>query len=163
MKNAAFEPRNDAADRINSAKSAISGLLAMRFTVREDHLRELLSICLWKITEAEPDHKHRTRFRSEGSLRARARDLRHEHVFERSKLVDALLSSPEKADEIADLAVACTVTKAEHEALAAVCRANPTLTGWARYAAAGIRVYDVTTDSEHITSSPGSEPSIAME
>lgn len=151
MKSAPFKPRDDAAERITSAKRAISGLLALRPTVLDDHLRELLSISLWKITEAEPDHKHRTRFRSEGALRARPRDLRHEHVFERSKLVEELLRNPEKAEEIADLAVACTVTRAEHNTLAEVCRADPKLSGWARYRAAGIRVYDMTTGLERTT------------
>jgi hypothetical protein len=85
------------------------------------------------------------------ALKASARDLQHEHVYERSQLVDALLQSPEEADSIAEMAVACTVTKTEHATLAAVCRANPELIGWARYNAAGIRVLDVTTGLEHST------------
>lgn len=81
-------------------------------------------------------------------MRARSRELRHEHVFERAKLVEELLKHPEKADEIADLAVACTVTRTEHNSLAAVCRLNPQLSGWARYQAAGIKVYDMSTGLE---------------
>ena len=149
MKATPFRPRDDTSDRVTSAKRIISALLGLRSTVRDDHLRELLSVCLWKITEAEPDHKHRTRFRSERALKARARDLRHEHVFERSKLIEELLSNPARADEIADLAVACTVTAAEHQLLEAACRNDPGLSGWARYKAAGIRVIDMTTKREH--------------
>jgi hypothetical protein len=151
MKKRPFTPRADAAERIASAKRLIRGLLALRHEVRDDQLRELLSVCLWKLTEAEPDHKHRTRFRSEAALRAHSRDLQHEHVFERGRLVEELLRHPDEVERVADLVVACTVTKAEHAALAAACRANPGLTGWDRYRAAGIRVLDVATGLEHRT------------
>jgi hypothetical protein len=78
MKQRAFKARADASERIDSAKRLIRALLALRHDVREDHVRELLSVCIWKLTEAEPDHKHRTRFRSVAALKASARDLQLE-------------------------------------------------------------------------------------
>ena len=110
------------------------------------HKRELLSICFWKVTEAEGG-KYGTRFRSRAALAAPRAELAHEHVVERAKLARWLLEHPDRVDDAIARAVACVVTRAEHRQLSAVSRAQPELEGWARYEAAGIEVVDLEADA----------------
>lgn len=145
-----FVPRADAESRRARAIRAMRALLAA--DLRPDHLRELLSVCLWKLTESESG-KYRTRFRSVAALDSPRETLAHDHVYERAKLVAELIAWPERIEEIAARAVGCIVTRDEHARLTALSRARPELLGWARYAAAGLEVVDVT----HRTS-PKQEP-----
>jgi hypothetical protein len=55
-------------------------------------VRQLLNVLLWKITEAESS-KCKTRFQSQGALPSRNGKLRHDHVFQLSKMI----ARPEKA------------------------------------------------------------------
>ena len=117
------------------------------------HKRELLSICLWKLSEVEGG-KHGTRFQSEAAVGAPRRELAHEHVFERAKLVSALLASPNDIDAVVSKAVGCLVTRQEHKRLTHVSRTNPQAEGWERYALAGIKVLDPSLQ-EHATTPLG--------
>ena len=98
------------------------------------HKKELLSTCIWKITEA--DGKWKVRYWSEGALSVSPKDLRHEHVYERKELVSRLLSG-ENVDSVVKNAIACLVTKDEHIALN-----SSAGSGWRRYQDCGIRVFD---------------------
>lgn len=111
------------------------------------HKRELLSICLWKVTEAEGG-KYGTRFRSRAALQAPRTELAHEHVEERAKLAQLLLEHPDRVDDVIARAIGCVVTRTEHRRLTEVGRARPELDGWARYEAAGIEVVDLAASND---------------
>jgi len=105
-----------------------------------NHLRELLRILLWKMTQAETS-THKTRFQSQEAIKFREKgNLRHDHVFQCVKMIDALLADPEKADEILKTSIGCTVTAAEHKLLHKFNEAD----GWERYRKAGIVVMDTS-------------------
>ena len=74
------------------------------------HKLELLSICLWKVTEAEGG-KYGTRFRSRAALEAPRRQLAHEHVEERGKLARLLLKHPHRLEEVIPRAIGCDVVR----------------------------------------------------
>jgi hypothetical protein len=94
---------------------------AIRLVVRNGkilpkHKNELISIMLWKITEAEG--KYRLRFQSAGALTCKqANQLRHEHVFTRKQLTHELLQHPRAIKRILAKCLACVVTRAEHAKL----------------------------------------------
>jgi hypothetical protein len=142
-----FRPHPRAIERASSATAAVRAILAAPDApdVLPSHRRELLSLCLWKITEAEGG-KYGTRFRSRAALSAPRAELAHEHVYERQKLVDALLAAPADDDAVVARAVGCVVTRREHARLTAVSRARPELDGWERYEAAGVKVVDLLAD-----------------
>ncbi len=127
-----FKPHADRSARIESAKTAIHAITAL--DLYPAHKKELLSICIWKITQA--DGKYKVRYWSEGSVRADKRNLRHEHVVERKELIQRLLAGEEVESVVAD-AIACIVTKVEHALLG-----KNQASGWSRYHEAGIRIYD---------------------
>lgn len=109
------------------------------------HLRESLSLAIWKFTEA--DGKWNTRYRTESAVGALSTVLNHEHVVTRRSLVDRLLAEPERCPEIMTSAIACCVLRDEHELLSNVERARSGLEGWERYRAAGLVVVDQLTDA----------------
>lgn len=104
--------RRDADERVESAKLAMRAMSPLNLLAA--HKKELLTVCVWKLTEAEGRGKYATRYCSRRALTAPRRELRHEHVFERQKLVNMLLEDPSKVEEVARRAVACIVTKDEH-------------------------------------------------
>jgi hypothetical protein len=108
-----------------------------------DHRKELLNILLWKLTEAECDDKHNTRYQTQGAIGCNdPRKLRHEHVFQRSKMIERLKkATPEQIDIILADAVGCTVTTEEHTRLSKY----GNYYGWERYRKAGIAVIDTQT------------------
>ena len=134
-----YTPHRDHNLRILSAKSAIKAVLPL--DLYPAHKRELISVCLWKITEA--DGKLNTRYRSERAINgANKRLLQHEHVNTRKHLIEMLLKKNELADHIENLAIGCLVTKAEHQKLTTISLQDPTVEGWERYRLAEVRVYD---------------------
>ena len=132
-----YKPHPDREDRIQSARDAISAIAPLN--LYPAHKKELLSVCIWKITEA--DGKLNVRYWSEGAISAAKKELRHEHVFERRELVERLLAG-ESTDTVVSDAIACIVTKQEHNQLGASVKS-----GWERYLDAGIRVFDTETQS----------------
>jgi hypothetical protein len=143
QRTARFTRHPDADVRIESAKLAIRTLLRLR--LYPSHKKDLLTVCLWKLTEAEGRGKYGTRYFSRRALSSPRTEWQHEHVFERKKLVALLLEDPARLDEVAEVAVGCVVTKEEHRRLTMADRQRPDLNGWERYQAAGIEVVDRMT------------------
>jgi hypothetical protein len=139
-----FNPHPQSEARKRSAVALAKVLLPAKDdqTILRDHLRELLHALLWKTTEAEcksKNYKYETRYQSQDALKFRQKgNLRHEHVFPCAKMIDALLAQPERAEEILETAVGCTVTIAEH------LRLRSDEDGWKRYRKAGIVVMDIS-------------------
>jgi hypothetical protein len=131
-----------AEERLRSAAALVKGLLQMPGLIPE-HRREFLKLALWKVTEAEGRTKYRTKFRSQAALSGPpGTKFEHDHVFQRSLIVDSLLSaSPDAVDTIIMSAVGCTITKQEHDRL----KQFGHLDGWDRYRAAGIVIVDTET------------------
>lgn len=109
--------------------------------VLPEHVRELIDCLLWKITEA--DGKANTRYKTRGALECTdKRLLRHEHVFQKAKMIDALLKAePGAVDRILQDAIGCIVTADEHDRL----KMFDGEYGWERYRKAGLEVQDMVT------------------
>jgi len=127
-----YAEHKDRRARISSAITAIETILPLDLYLA--HKKELLSVCIWKITEA--DGKLKVRYWSEGAIDNQSSKLQHEHVHERKELIARLLSG-EAVESVVTDAVACIVTREEHSQLGL-----STSPGWQRYKDSGIRVYD---------------------
>src|SRR5487761_2457834 len=106
-----FEPNIDADECILSAVVLIDLLLANRNSkILEKHLKILIG----KITEAHG--KRNTRYWSNEALQCSdQKQLRHEHVYTRKRMIQALLvAGPKQSREILKDAIGCTVTAKEH-------------------------------------------------
>jgi hypothetical protein len=109
------------------------------------HRRELLSIALWKWTEARgarPHPKYNIRYVSRGVLGEEVAKINHEHVWPRKWIIDHLLARRDwPIDEMRDLldahGVACIVTTHEHGRLG-----GASGKGWQRYVHANVDVWD---------------------
>lgn len=134
--------KNDSLERRQKAVYLIKYLLgAKNGMFEESHIRELLSTLIWKITEVKG--KYNLDYVSLGALHEKdKKQLVHEHVYERAKLVTELLKGEKNVDQVLNCAIACLVTKKEHELLS---RVEKNLTGWDRYILAGVDVYDSKT------------------
>jgi hypothetical protein len=127
-----YHPRPHRDREIESARHAMEGIVSLDILHR--HKKELLSVCIWKITEA--DGKWNVRYWSAGAVESDKRNWTHEHVYARSLLADRLLEGEDSQRVVAD-AVACIVTREEHAALGRV-----EGSGWERYRRAGLHVFD---------------------
>jgi hypothetical protein len=140
----------NASDRKASAVALIKRLLSITDDeVLDVHLNELLTVLLWKLTEAESLHKHKTRYQSEEALQCKdPGELRHEHVFQRGKMIAELKAARSETEIEAILAKAagCTVTIHEHSILAQF----ESEYGWERYRKASVAVID-TASGERLT------------
>jgi hypothetical protein len=138
----AFERHPLAEGRLRSAVTLVKALLQVPGLIAE-HRREFLKLALWKVTEAESLNKYKTQLRSQAAYSsAPGTKLQHDHVFQRSRMVDVLLTAgPEAIDDILKSAVGCTITKDEHTRLSDFKH----LDGWDRYRAAKIVVIDTET------------------
>lgn len=117
-----FEPDPQADERKRSAFALIKCLLAATDVIPE-HRRDLLSIALWKLTEAEGGSKYNARCPSRHALGCTDKaKLRHDHVFQRAKMIADLEkaseeATPDRIDDILERAVGCVVTVEEHKRL----------------------------------------------
>ena len=138
-----FKRHKAAGNRRESVARLVKILLSSREpAILTTHLRELLTILLWKLTEAD-SAKYRTRYQSTEALRDSGGKFHHEHVYQRAKMIDALLKAqPDQVDGILDLAVGCTITRHEAERL----RRFDDDYGWERYRKAGIEIMDTSQD-----------------
>lgn len=141
MKLPEWKPRADSELRKASAVALASSVLSAKERILLPHLREVLSIAVWKYTEC--DGKYTTRYRSEGALFAASSEVHHEHVITRKAIVDRLLQDPANVESILATSVGCVVLRSEHRLLATVEQENKSLAGWDRYRAAGITVWDL--------------------
>jgi hypothetical protein len=143
-----FKPHSKSEARKRSAIILIKYLLAIKKpAVLSTHRRQLLSVLLWKISEAESS-KWKTRFQSEGAQRRRKAKLVHDHVFQRAKMIAALeKASSRKVDALLRKAIGCTVTLKEHKCLS---KFDKLYDGWMRYKKARIKVVDTQTEKRVI-------------
>lgn len=147
-----FKPHEQAGKRRQSIAKLIKLLLANQGPdILEKHIRDLLNTLLWKLTEA--DGKYKTRYQSSGALKCSDRSqLRHDHVYPRAKMIDALLvAKPEELDGILRCAVGCTVTIDEHLRLS---QFDDEHAGWDRYRKARVSVKDTETAKWEVSSDP---------
>lgn len=112
------------------------------------HRTRLLNDAIWYKTEAAG--KILLRYRSGGvlTLAMSASDswrslLWHDHVQTRASLIKRMVADPNNIGPILAAATACLVTKTEHTMLGAY---DKTADGWLRYQAAGVDVYDFSTN-----------------
>lgn len=127
-------------ERIASALTAVAALLAA--DILAEHKRELLSICLWKISQAQGISKYKTRYVSAASLNAPTSSLAHDHVYERHWITRRLMLGEIEVDALRTIALACTVLRSEHKQLTALSKDEPGIAGWERYRKADIAVID---------------------
>ena len=137
-----WHPQPEAQARRNSAIAAIRAILNAKDVI-DTHRVELLSVCLWKLTEA--DGKYTTRFCSRHARDAGPEKLAHDHVWQRRALIDKLMTHPDDVLQIVENAIGCTVTREEHQRLTSEDRRGQSLEGWVRYAKAKIEVIDNST------------------
>ena len=141
-----YVPAPAVAQAKQSALSLISQLLLLQ-DVSEKHLKEQLSIGLWKWTEAAgvaPHAKFNLQLVSDGVLHARGpASINHEHVWTRKWIIERLRARrswpPEDLAPFPDHATAWRAWSP--------CRSTPSSAGssgegWDRYRAAGIGVWD---------------------
>jgi hypothetical protein len=131
-----------------SALQAVAHLLQPLPGLSLAHRRELLSIALWKWTEASgipPYAKFNLQFATSGALeKSIPMKINHEHVWRRKWIIDQLLqggrtwNEAQLGDFLESCGVACVVTVEEHGRLAAISGQ-----GWQRYRQAGIEVFDL--------------------
>jgi hypothetical protein len=132
--------------KVELRKQSATNLIKHLLTVKDgsydsSQMRELLSTLIWKFTEASG--KHKLDFMSRKAMsELNKKNLIHEHVFERAKLVSRLLEPCANIDEILRDALACLVTKEEHDQLD---KLDSSLEGWDRYVAAHIQVFSTVT------------------
>ena len=137
-----MKPRNDSNEIIGSAVVLAEHLVKHRPANSLDtHLKELLNVLVWKVSEA--DGKYNTRYWSEGFYKSPDRSCcEHEHVIEKKKIIQLLMNEPNRIEEILRSVVACLVLEEEHKSLTKLSKSNPELDGWERYRLAGVRVWD---------------------
>lgn len=140
-----YQPHPDAHLRRESAIRAAQAILAL--DLYPLHKRKFLSVCIWKMTEA--DGKYTTRYQTRQAWGADHSELAHEHVYRMKLLIDRLLQSPKNVESILREAVVCTVTRDEHRLLCDLDRTTPQADGWERYRVAGIDVIDTLTGKLH--------------
>ncbi len=144
-----YAPTSAVALAKDSALQAVHHLLQPLPALSLPHRRELLSIALWKWTEASgiaPYAKFNLRYVSDGARNtAVISRINHEHVWPRKWIIDRLVAGS-RTWEASDLrafldqyGVACVVTVGEHARLSGI-RSEE---GWERYAAAGVGVFDL--------------------
>lgn len=130
--------------RRDSVLSLVAQLRAVT-GVLDVHKRQLLSIALWKWTEAGgvgPHPKYNIRYCSSGVVNTtEPLVVNHEHVHTRKSMVDAILLKGLDDQKLTHYLMArgeaCIVTTIEHAALGLSRKV-----GWARYVDAGVGVWD---------------------
>src|SRR4051794_24082351 len=136
-----------------SALRAVQQLLQPVDGLSPAHRRELLSISLWKWTEAAgvaPHPKFNVRYATPAALdHSQPTKVNHEHLWPRKWIIDRLLEPGKTWAEddlrtfLEDHGVACIVTVKEHGELSKL-TSGPE--GWDRYKRAGLQVRDLAGD-----------------
>jgi hypothetical protein len=139
-----YEATPDVVKMRSSAYSLVEQLLSMT-GLEPIHHKEMLSIAMWKVTEAAgnvPNRKYNVRYCSDGVVEAVGpTKVNHEHVHPRKWMVGELLSGRVNAANrkifLDTYGMACIVTVVEHGRLSASNKK-----GWERYVDARVRVFD---------------------
>ena len=140
-----YKKHKDHDERLKSAYLAVKVLLETDLYL--SHKKELLSICIWKITEV--DGKYTTRYMSEGAITENnKKNLNHEHVVERQFIINELLNNPSDYETILSKAIGCTVTKDEHKELTFITKQNVGIQGWDRYKFINLKVFDLSKQEQ---------------
>ena len=136
-----------------SALRAVEQLLQPVPGLSVAHRRELLTISLWKWTEAAgvpPYPKFNVRYATPAALdHSNPAKVNHEHVWPRKWIIDRLLepgktwAEDDLREFLEDHGVACIVTVEEHGELS---KQTSGLEGWERYKRAGLQVRDLRGD-----------------
>lgn len=142
------EEEQAAAAELCAALLRIHRQLAMEDRLTRAHarqLRELVSITLWKHSEASGKFKG-CRYWSTGALGAAKEQLTHEHVHPRSETIDLLLALEDPSHDkvrrtLDELNIGAVVTKGEHVLLKGIKGCRPNV--WERYQIAGVQCVDV--------------------
>lgn len=129
--------RRDLTETLRSTTAAIR-LVVLSLEIAPRHKLQLVDRMIWALTE-EPWGKYTTPIRSVASLEVPTKGLRHEHVYTRKWLKEAMVNEPGRIDELVRLAVACVVTVAEGDLLTR----TKGVEGWERYRVAGIALVTV--------------------
>jgi hypothetical protein len=101
----------------------------------------MLDAALWQVAFAtgNSQSKFMGPFRTEAVITQVGLKIQRDHAYPRAALLAELLGPSPDIDSIIDRAqCCCVVTEEEHRRLLAIA-----IGGWARYAAAGIVVYDM--------------------
>ena len=164
IKDLTWEAHPDAYNIRRSAALAITRVLEWDDIYEYTKERIINYVLLWDLTEGaeknfpgvrgkylQIDKKYNLRYWSEAAIdiydlnqkNKRFKNLRHEHVLERDKLMNFLDSDKETSEKINILSnpanvPACVVTIAENNRLNKI----KNVAGWDRYNAAGIKVFD---------------------
>jgi hypothetical protein len=117
-----------------SARRAIKAILRLDITLK--HKKDLLNKMIWAITKCPGKYKVRYITKAARTKRS-VKDLRHEHVYPRKVLVGKLLKEPSAVNKITKRAIACVVTKREHQRLS-----RSSGSGWERYKRLNLSVWD---------------------
>ncbi len=127
---------------LRSAEEVIKCIICNE-KVLDKHKKGVISLMIWMVTERYG--KYNTRYRSEKTKEMICwnRGMRHEHINGRKGLICDMLKNPKKISVILENAIACVVTKEEHEILNKIDKNKPNLKGWERYKEAKIKVYDM--------------------
>ena len=128
-----IQKHKDHEKKIKSAITAIKAILPLELYLA--HKKELLSICIWKITEADGKYNGQ-RYWSKGARASQNAKWVHEHIYTRKELIERLLGG-EDVKPVVENAIACVVTKEEHKILSC-----SSADGWERYKESNIKVYD---------------------
>ncbi len=111
------------------------------------HRNELLSICIWKWTATHGKYRGCQYWTRSALEDGDYRNLAHEHVVPRRQLVLALegLDDPSEVEVrtlLEAMAIACVVTRKEHEFLDEADWGELVANPWARYGVPGVEVID---------------------
>jgi hypothetical protein len=128
-----WQEKPSAVEIRQSALKLAQTIVALGDGVHRQHKCKLLRDVVWIVTEA--NGKYDTRYVSK-AVYAGQGPIEHEHVFPIEGLVEEMLRNPDNIDQVLDTAIACLVTKEEHNLL------SKSGKGWTRYRQSGIRVYD---------------------
>jgi hypothetical protein len=105
--------------------------------------KRMLNHAIWQVAMVSGDFYGR--FRSRDVITKLNEPIQRDHIYEKKKLVEELLSDSPNFDSIIQRSHCCIVTKNEHVALH---DKGKGFSGWDRYKAAGIIVWDTLEDKQ---------------
>jgi len=140
---ARYVPPVDLDQRIEDIKVLLRSIssLAIGVEIKKRMLRQ----AIWEVTYAKGNAQGRAfgRYRSREVISTPGLQIQRDHIHEMKVLISLLLRESPDVERIVQLADCCVVTKDEHDRLTAI---GKTTGGHARYAHAGVVVFDMLTE-----------------
>jgi hypothetical protein len=134
-----YKPYPERDIQINDAKKIIGAVLPL--DISPEMKKKVIRQMIWNITGV--DYKYKIRYQSQKVIDDSNAAAIHEHVYPLVGLIEDILSNRDNFEHILDeRAIACIVTKDEHDELTKNDIKYPQIKGWKRYVQAGIDVYD---------------------